>query len=502
MAGAVTAPCWTRALVAAAWLAVDALAPAGATDMGFVEAQIAAHPGQSGVYVLDSGEEALLARAWLADHARESIEVQYFIWSTDNIGILAAEALLRAADRGVRVRVIVDDMLIDAPDKSLLALARHPRIDIRIYNPNTSVGVPLHTRLVNIVTRFREVNQRMHDKTLVVDGRVAITGGRNMATEYYDYNHTYNFRDRDVLLLGPAVADVRASFGRFWADGLSVPVESLYESSSLMHKHVTVEDEEIQQVYRGLHEYARSPGNFSPEVRAAIAAAPDAFPRIAREVAWGRVEFLCDAPGKDAQRPGCGGGRTAARLAALVAAARTSVVIQSPYLVMSDAAIDLFRRALARGVRVRISTNSMASTDNLPAFSGYRNQRDRLLEMGIEIFEYRPDAAAQRKAMRPYLAAAADPPIFSMHAKSMVIDARLAYVGTFNLDPRSENLNTEVGVVIHDAGVAQAIEAAIGADMAPGSSWNAVTDDPDQHTARLKRVRVRLLQFLPIRPLL
>jgi len=170
-----------------------------------IDAHIAAHANQSGVYVLDKGEEALLARAWLADHAQKSIEVQYFIWSTDNIGILASESLLRAADRGVKVRVIVDDLLIDAPDKSLLALAKHPNIDIHIYNPQHSVGTPFHKRLLNIAVNFRGVNQRMHDKTFIVDGKIAITGGRNMAAEYFDYHHKYNFRDRDALLLGSVV---------------------------------------------------------------------------------------------------------------------------------------------------------------------------------------------------------------------------------------------------------------------------------------------------------
>ena len=228
--------------------------------MAFIDAQIAANAGKSGVYVLDTGAQALLARAWLADHAKESIEVQYFIWSTDNIGILAAEALLRAAERGVRVRVIVDDLLIDAPDKSLLALARHPNIDIRIYNPQSSVGVPLHKRLLNVVTDFRGVNQRMHDKTLVVDGKVGITGGRNMAAEYFDYNHEYNFRDRDALLLGEAVKAMRASFERFWNSELAVKVEDLYDGWGLMQSNVRVNDEEIQRVYRelqGVREIAR-----------------------------------------------------------------------------------------------------------------------------------------------------------------------------------------------------------------------------------------------------
>ncbi len=272
------------------------------TPMAFIDAQIAANAGKSGVYVLDTGTEALLARAWLVENARESIEVQYFIWSTDNIGILAAEALLRAADRGVRVRVIVDDLLIDAPDKSLLALARHPNIDIRIYNPRISVGVPLQKRLLNVLTNFRGVNQRMHDKTLVVDGKVAITGGRNMAAEYFDYNHEYNFRDRDALLLGEAAKAIQASFESFWNSKLSVKVEELYDGWGLMQKNVRVDDEEIERIYRELHEYEKSPENFAPEVRAAIAATPAAFARLARQMTWGNVEFISDRPGKNDNR--------------------------------------------------------------------------------------------------------------------------------------------------------------------------------------------------------
>jgi len=296
--------------------------------MAFIDAQIAANARKSGVYVLDTGAEALLARAWLAEHAKESIEVQYFIWSTDNIGILAAEALLRAAERGVRVRVIVDDLLIDAPDKSLLALALHPNIDIRIYNPRTSVGVPLQKRLLNVVTDFRGVNQRMHDKTLVVDGKVAITGGRNMAAEYFDYNHEYNFRDRDALLLGEAVKSMQASFESFWNSELSVKVEELYDGLGLMKKNVRVDDVEIKEIYRQLHEYAKSPENFAPEVQAAIAATRGAFARLARQMTWGNVEFISDRPGKnDNQVSLGGGGQTTSALVRLVGAHRDPVAL-------------------------------------------------------------------------------------------------------------------------------------------------------------------------------
>jgi putative cardiolipin synthase len=484
------------------WLLTRACV-AAETPLDFIDEQIAGHPGQTGVYVLETGEEALLARAWLADNARRTIEVQYFIWSTDNIGILAAEALLRAASRGVRVRVIVDDLLIDAPDKSLLALAKHPNIGIRIYNPTTSVGVPLHKRVLNVFGDFRGVNQRMHDKTLVVDGKVAITGGRNMAAEYYDYSQEYNFRDRDALLLGEAVKAMQASFESFWASELSVKVEDLYDGLWLTQKNVRVSEDEIRKVYRELHAYANSPENFAPEVRAAVHAAPAAFARLTQEMAWGKVEFINDRPGKNDSRVRLGGGGlTAAALARLVEGARDRIVIQSPYLVLSDRAMDLFRQVKARGVAVRVSTNSLASTDNLPAFSGYRNQRERLLEMGLEIFEYRPDPEVQRRLMHRSAAAKDKPPVFALHAKTMVVDSRTVYIGTFNFDPRSENLNTEVGVIIHNEALARAVEGAIETDMRPGNSWNAAGDRPDQYVPFAKRSKVRLLQLLPIKPLL
>ncbi|OGI59087.1 MAG: cardiolipin synthase [Candidatus Muproteobacteria bacterium RBG_19FT_COMBO_61_10] len=486
------------------WLLWPLSASAAAdAPMAYIDAQIEAHAQQSGVYVLDKGEDVLLARAWLADHARHSIEVQYFIWSTDNIGILASEALLRAADRGVKVRVIVDDLLIDAPDKSLLALARHPNIQIRIYNPKITVGTTLPERTLNVLRNFRGVNQRMHDKTFIVDGKVAITGGRNMADEYYDYDHQYNFRDRDALLLGAVVKAMGGSFENFWASELSVNVEDLYGGHGLLRRHVGVKTQEIQDIYRGLHDYAASPDNFAPEVRAAIAAMPDVFPALTRQLVWGKVDFINDLPGKNDRRRSLGGGGLSTQaLAQLIQDAQDHIVIQSPYLVLSDEAMDLFRKTLARGVRVRINTNSLASTDNLQAFSGYRNQRRKLLDLGLAIYEYKPNPEVQRQLLLRHAAARGPAPVFALHAKTMVVDARRVYIGTFNLDPRSENLNTEVGVIIHDPALASTVEAAIETDMLPANSWNAASDRPDQYAGFAKRNKVRFWQLLPIKPLL
>lgn len=468
-----------------------------------IDRHIAEHVSQSGVYVLDKGEEALIARAWLADHAQNSIEVQYFIWSTDNIGILASEALLRAADRGVKVRVIVDDLLIDAPDKSLLALAKHPNIDIRIYNPQHSVGTPFHKRLLNIAVNFRGVNQRMHDKTFIVDGKIAITGGRNMAAEYFDYNSEYNFRDRDALLLGEVVKDMETSFNKLWASPLSAPVEELYDGLGLMQKSVSVKDEEIQKIYADLHAYADSPENFSPEVRKAINDTPQAFDRLASQLTWTEVEFISDTPGKNGNKLLLGGGGlTTQKLAQLVANAKTKIIIQSPYLVMSDAAKSLFRQAIKRGVKVHINTNSLASTDNIQAFSGYRNQRNSLIKMGVEIYEYKPDPQIKQQLLKQATTQGDKPPTFAIHAKTMVIDTQTVYIGTFNFDPRSENLNTEVGIIVKNENLAKSVQNAIETDMQPENSWNATHDDPDQFVSLLKRSKVRLYQYTPIKPLL
>ena len=469
----------------------------------FIDSQIAAHPQQNGIYVLDKGEEALLARAWLADHAQKTIEVQYFIWSTDNIGILASEALLRAADRGIKVRVIVDDLLVDAPDKSLLALAKHANIQIKIYNPQHKVGTPFHKRLMNIAVNFRGVNQRMHDKTFIVDGKLAITGGRNMAAEYFDLNHQYNFRDRDALLLGDVAKIMQASFNKFWASPLSAPVEELYDGLGLMQKKVSVKDADIQKIYADLHAYAQNPANFSVEMRTAIQNTPQAFMRLTEQLIWTNIEFISDTPGKNSNKLFLGGGgKTTEKLAQLVADAKQQIVIQSPYLVLSSQAIKLFKAAIKRGVTVRINTNSMAATDNVQAFSGYRNQRDQLIKMGIEIFEYKPDPHIKHALLKQNPAFYEKPPIFAIHAKTMVVDNKTVYIGTFNFDPRSQNLNTEVGVIVQNEDLAAKVQDAIETDIRPENSWNAATDKPDQYASSTKRKRVLVYQLTPIKPLL
>ena len=454
------------------------------------------HPDKTGVYVLEKGEESLLARAWLTDNASRTIDIQYFIWSTDNIGTLASEALLRAAERGVRVRVIVDDLLIDAEHDTLLALAAHPNVEIRIYNPQYTVGTSRLKRLGNLVRDFRAVNQRMHDKVALFDGLAGITGGRNMADEYYDYDAEYNFRDRDVLLVGPAAVRLEESFERFWKSPLAVPVERQLPD-------VRLSSDVVAAHHAGLHAYARDPDNYTSRVRAILEALDTRFSTLSEHLVWCDTRVISDHPGKnDGRQRLKGGGRTTTALARALEEATTRVTIQTPYVVLTDEALSLFADLVRRGVRVRIVTNSLASTDNLQAFSGYHKQRDRLLAAGIELHEYRPYPMIQQRINERHAELKAQNPIFAVHAKTMVIDGASLFIGTFNLDPRSANLNTEIGVQIRHPLLARQVEARIEEDMRPQNSWNPLTNNPDELASLGKRIKLWFWELLPLEPLL
>jgi putative cardiolipin synthase len=227
------------------------------------------------------------------------------------------------------------------------------------------------------------------------------------------------------------------------------------------------------------------------------------FPELVDAIKWTDVRFISDLPGKnDSLISLQGGGRTTTELAEMLKQVQHDVVIQTPYLVLTKEAEMLFRKLTARGVRIRVSTNSMASTDNAQAFSGYLNQKKRLLEMGMEIFEYKPKPAVATHLIQRYPEIAANSPVFAIHAKTMVIDSATVFVGTFNLDPRSVNLNTEVGVIINHPQVAREVEGVIEEDMSTANSWNAATDDPDQYASFVKRSKVFFWRLMPIQPLL
>ncbi len=452
-------------------------------------------PNKTGIYVMEEGDMSMVFRAWLSESAEKTIDIQYFIFSGDNVGLIAVDYLLRAADRGVKVRLLVDDIMVEADADELLAINSHPNLSIKIYNPTANIGKTLPEKLFNLSTQFRGFNQRMHNKTFVIDNKMVITGGRNIADEYFGYDHQYNFRDRDILMLGKEVKNVTYSFSQFWDSNLSVPIDQL------IHENVATINAAVKFEY--LRQYACSPENYWPEVREKVNIAPQLFEKVIekKELRWvNQVNFVSDIPGKNKGESGLkGGGITTDSLVNLIRNTKKSIYIQSPYLVTTQVSQALFKQAIERGVEIKILTNSLTSTDNLEAFSGYARERELLLETGVDIYEFKPDAAIRFQNMQSALQKKlGHTPIFGLHAKSMVLDNQISVIGTFNLDPRSANLNTECIAIIHDSTIATRLRIIMEEELQEENAWHITKNfNPDQKADASKRFSLWLRGIVP-----
>jgi cardiolipin synthase C len=448
---------------------------------------------KTAVQVLEDGGGSLITRAWFTDQAEKSIDIQYFIFSVDNVGLIACDYLVRAADRGVKVRLLVDDMMVDSDIEDILTLDAHPNIEIKIYNPGVNLGKNIFKKIKKFSTDFRAANLRMHNKTFIVDQKIAITGGRNIADEYFDYDHEYNFRDRDILLMGKEVNTMQNSFSEFWSSPYSVEINKISNIKIAYNK----------KAYDKLHQYTCNPENFWPQVRKELDDFPNRFSKLIKspQLVWtDSIKFVSDQPGKNNGKNGlAGGGETTKKLINLINNGKISVDIQTPYLITTEVGKVVFANAVKRGVKVRILTNSLASTDNLEAFSGYKRDRAELLKTGINIFEFKPDAQERFKMMTGALQKKMNfTPIFGLHAKSMVIDGRIAVVGTFNLDPRSANLNTECFVVVNSKMVAQEMLINMNIDFSKENAWQTTKNfNPDNQVDLKKRFKVMSRRVVP-----
>jgi putative cardiolipin synthase len=468
---------------------------------------------KSGFYVLDRGEEALLWRGALTDRAERAIDAQYYIWKEDNVGTIAAERLLRAADRGVRVRVLVDDLSISTDPRFLVMLNAHPRIEIRIYNPTGVVGRTYLPKAFAVATDFKRMNRRMHNKALIVDGAVSVIGGRNIADEYYDMNREFNFRDRDLIVVGPVVGEIEHGFDRYWNSIWAVPVEA--------YVHLEYSEAERGAYYLRLHAYARDPKNLPERFDEALSGVHARLHDLQSMLVWGEARVIYDIPGKneDPRRMNAFG-EMGRELTAAVSAATQEVLAETPYLAMMPGTFTVVRRLHERGVRVRILTNSLASTDEPFAFSRYAMQRDDLLSLGVELHESMPQPKYHQEIVTR-LPRMQQPARLALHAKTIVIDRRIVFIGSFNMDPRSTHLNTEMGVLVDSGELAAEIATAIERDMDPRNSWSVaratdgggivwtwVSDGQVQTTSREPEasiaalLKVFLFTLLPIDPLI
>ena len=470
----------------------DEIEASGESQLDALIEELQVPADKTGVLLLERGASALIARAWLIGHSTKSIDAQYFIFSADTTGLVATDALLLAAERGVKVRLLVDDTLSHGDPKVLQALSAHPNAEVRIYNPNINVGRSTSQKVRNVLKDFRGVNQRMHNKLFLADGRVAVTGGRNVAAEYFDLKRQSNFRDRDVLLVDGEVTDAQASFEQFWAHPLAQPIEDLIGEPLPYPPEL---------IWQRLHQFSCNPDKFLPMIRARVAAVPNS---LRERVGDGQlslvhnVEYISDVPGKNESQTMKGGGITTDALIQLVREAKESVVIQSPYLVTTEVGRSVFQAAVKRGVDVRILTNSLAATDNVLAFSGYRRGRRALLEVGVELFESKPRMAAQAEIMNGPLALRYNSRM-ALHAKSMVIDGKVAVVGSFNLDPRSANLNTESVTVIHSEEVAVHIQDRMVVEMGPDNAWSVTLgSNPDRKAPVVRQFSLLFARLAPV----
>ncbi len=427
--------------------------------------------------LMSGGYDALLLRVHLIRHARESIDVQTFIWSNDACGRLLIHELLEAARRGVRVRIIADHLFSDQdPDVVAFLATADPRFEVRHYRPATSRMKPslLRTLLAGAVS-FRSVNQRMHSKVMVFDGKLLLTGGRNIENTYYDHSTALNYRDRDVLATGPVVAAAASQFEQFWGYRYTVPSRKLIDvdraiRAGSFRRFERREDFDFEGHFDELHREADDEALIAERLASRL--------KPVR-----RAVFLYDVPGKP-RRASINAAAVTRELQQALERARHSVVIQTPYLVLSDPAKRLIRSLHQRspGVQIRISTNSFASTDNLFAYSAnYRMRSEYVQDLQLRIHEYKPRPANMEEIFPRHglMARHAVPPgnetphrpFLSLHAKSLVVDDAVAFVGSFNLDPRSADLNTEVGILVEDEAFARALQEEIERDMAPANSW-------------------------------
>jgi cardiolipin synthase C len=454
---------------------------------------------QHSLLLLEAGQDALLAQIHLIRAAQRRVDVQSFIFAEDDAGYFVLEELLAAARRGVEVRVLVDQ-LFSVDDIALLARLSHAHanFEMRMYNPTFGEA---HTGklefVAGILCCFARFNHRMHNKLLLVDGLLGISGGRNYQNRYFDWDSSFNYRDRDVLLAGPEAGEMQRSFERFWNHRLSVPVAALRDVRR-QRRQLADDDGPL----------LRPPPLPRADRMLELSAQADSRPLVERRLATrmhhvGAVAYLSDRPNKTFQRRSSERADVSRRLHRLLAGAEHSVLLQTPYLVLSDAAQQQFRalRQRPQPPVVTVSTNSLAATDAFPVYAlSHKYKRRYLREFGFRIHEYKPHPASG--PLDPAAAGALDAEVLgnwasesrrtamgtpyrrqgplplrqagmriSLHAKSLVIDRRTAIIGTHNFDPRSDRYNTEAVVLVEDAGFADALARAIEQDILPENAW-------------------------------
>ncbi len=416
------------------------------------------HPGQSGIVELRDGRDAFAARVLLADAAERTLDLQYYIWRNDMSGALLFAAVCRAADRGVRVRLLLDDNNTSGLDPFLAALASHPNIQVRLFNPFRL----RRWRPLEYLTDFARLNRRMHNKSFTVDGQVAIVGGRNIGDEYFDAHQALSFVDLDVMAIGPVVSEVASDFERYWQSESARSAESVLgrASAASVREVVAAADDMLRQPAAVAYVNALESCAFVHDLLAGTV-----------EYRWAATRMVSDDPAKGLgrQRPR---GTLLERLSDTLSVPTRQLQLVSPYLVPTRAGERALAELARSGVKVSILTNALEATDVPIVHAGYAKRRRKLLKAGVVLYELMRVARVRSRRDRRLTGSSGS----SLHAKTFSVDHARVFVGSFNLDPRSASLNTEMGLLIESPVLAAQIATAFEEDI-PGRSYRVTLSE-------------------------
>lgn len=434
-----------------------AFAEPGETVLGqFFQAEIDAHPGKSGVVLVPTGEWGFRARAGLLNQAEKTIDVQYYIWEVDTAGIVLAERLMRAADRGVRVRMLLDHVTTKKTDFKFARMDFHPNIEIRVFNPFANKRF----RSLEFVFSLERLNHRMHNKAFIVDNAIAIVGGRNIGNNYFGVDAAANFRDLDLAAVGPLVQDVSRSFDQYWNSEFAVPI------SAIVDERLT--EQEFQEKKERVYRWVEDVKDYPYPIDTTSDVVMERLEAFRGDFIWAPARALYDEPDKLETKEE----EVADHLIQLAEDKDHDVMSEAAYVIPGPEGIERARINKELGVRQRLLTNSLATNDVAAAHAGYARYRRELIRNGVELYEFRPGATT----VRSNWSALAGRSKASLHTKAFVIDSSLVAIGSFNVDPRSIALNTEIVILVESDELAAQVLEYMDEGIQPENSYRVLLE--------------------------